>query len=209
MSDSLTPHDARRFLDRQTRLQREARDVLDDLGLIACLQRVGRPVLVGSVVSGLMVWRDIDFNIVCRDPSPGPIVDAMRPLFDHPALRRVSYHNLFGAFNASGNASDEGYYWGIYSYPDGDPANPLWKIDCWFLPEGAPRGEFDLLARMERELTDEMRLAILWIKDAWHAKPSYRDTVLSVDVYDAVLDHGVRTPAAFAAYLRERGKPDM
>jgi hypothetical protein len=29
-------------------------------------------------------------------------------------------------------------------------------------------------------------------------------TVYSVDIYDAVLDHGVRTPEEFAAYLRER-----
>ena len=199
---------AHALLARQTRLQQEARAVLADLRLIACLEGVGRPMPVGSFVTGLMAWPDIDINIVCRDPRPGPIADAMRPLFDHPALRRVSYHNLFGAFNATGNARDEGFYWGIYYYADGDPANPLWKVDCWFLPEGAPRGELDLIHRLERELTDETRLAILWIKDAWHTKPSYRDTVLSVDVYDAVLDHGVRTPAGFAAYLRERGKPD-
>lgn len=206
--DGLDAESTRRLLKRQARLQREAQDVLADLGLIARLESVGRPMLVGSVVSGLMVWPDIDFNIVCRDPRPGSITDAMRPLFDHPALRRLSYHNETGAFNSTGNVRDEGYYVGLRYHAGGDPDNAMWKIDCWFLPEGAPREEAALLARLERELTDETRLAILWIKDAWYARPSYRDTVLSVDIYDAVLDHGVRTPAAFAAYLRERGKPD-
>jgi hypothetical protein len=60
---------------------------------------------------------------------------------------------------------------------------------------------------MRRRLTDETRLAILWIKDAWHRLPSYRTSVLSIDIYDAVLEHGVRTPGAFARYLGERGKP--
>jgi hypothetical protein len=27
-----------------------------------------------------------------------------------------------------------------------------------------------------------------------------------MDIYDAVLEHGVRTPAGFDAYLRARGK---
>lgn len=206
--EALEPATTRALLARQVQLQREAHDVLDDLGLIACLERVGRPFLVGSVVSGLMAWPDIDFNVMCPDPRPGAIADAMRPLFDHPGLRRVSYHNFRGAFNPTGNAGDEGFYWGIHYIARGDPANPRWKIDCWFFPAGAPRGELALLARLERELTDETRLAVLWIKDAWYARPSYRDTVLSVDIYDAVLDHGVRTPAGFAAYLRERGKQD-
>lgn len=63
-----------------------------------------------------------------------------------------------------------------------------------------------LLERCARELTPETRLAILRIKDIWHRHPTYRHTVLGVDVYTAVLNHGVRSPDAFAAYLHERGK---
>ena len=36
---------------------------------------------------------------------------------------------------------------------------------------------------------------------------SYPDEVSRIDIYAAVLDHGVRTPGEFAAYLRGRGKP--
>ena len=31
----------------------------------------------------------------------------------------------------------------------------------------------------------------------WHRLPAYRHRVLSVDIYDAVLEQGVRTPAEF------------
>jgi hypothetical protein len=60
---------------------------------------------------------------------------------------------------------------------------------------------------MRRSLTDEARLVILRLKHIWFGFPAYRDTVLSTDIYDAVLAHGVRTPEEFDAYLRERGKP--
>jgi hypothetical protein len=44
-------------------------------------------------------------------------------------------------------------------------------------------------------------LAILWIKDVWHRLPSYRSTVFSTDVYDAVIERGVRSPRQFERYL--------
>ena len=61
--------------------------------------------------------------------------------------------------------------------------------------------------RRRRKLAPETRLAILWIKDAWHRLPSYPDLVGGVDVYNAVLEHGVRTPKQFGRYLRRRGLP--
>jgi hypothetical protein len=58
-------------------------------------------------------------------------------------------------------------------------------------------------------LTPETRLAILWLKDLWHGTPLYPTSVGSVDIYAAVLDAGVRTPAAFDDYLTALGKPTL
>jgi hypothetical protein len=60
---------------------------------------------------------------------------------------------------------------------------------------------------VEQQLTPETRLAILWIKDVWHQFPTYRNGVYSIDIYDAVLQYGVRTPDEFERYLVEQGKP--
>ena len=38
-------------------------------------------------------------------------------------------------------------------------------------------------------------LIILRIKDAWYQLPAYRREVSGIDIYDAVLQHGVRTLA--------------
>jgi hypothetical protein len=65
--------------------------------------------------------------------------------------------------------------------------------------------QFDLdhLESLAPRLTDENRLAILTIKDAWHGHPDYS----SYAIYAAALDHGVRTPDEFGAYLK-RGRRD-
>jgi hypothetical protein len=87
-------------------------------------------------------------------------------------------------------------------------AGELWKIDVslWRLGDAARELSFDA-GMLGRLLTDETRRAILWIKDVWHRRPSYPDVVGGVEIYDAVLDHGVRDPAGFAAYLEARGMP--
>ena len=61
---------------------------------------------------------------------------------------------------------------------------------------------------IEQKLTSDTRLAILRIKDVWWKQPSYRQEVSSVDIYDAVLLHGVCTLDEFDQYLVERGKPN-
>ena len=56
---------------------------------------------------------------------------------------------------------------------------------------------------MRETLTDEQRMAILRIKDVWHRRPEYPDEVSGFEIYTAVLDHDIRTPADFGAWLRE------
>jgi hypothetical protein len=83
-----------------------------------------------------------------------------------------------------------------------------WKVDIslWRLGDAPRELQFDP-DTLCRRLTAETRGAILWIKDVWHRRACYPDEVGGVDIYDAVLNHGVRVPAEFAAYLRARGMP--
>jgi hypothetical protein len=112
--------------------------------------------------------------------------------------------NESGKFNPTGELRDERYYFGLYYSPDSGEG---WKIDVSFWLEDLQRSEFDDLRSMQALLTAESRLAILWIKETWHQLPAYRKQVFSMDIYDAVLKHGVQTPSEFDRYLAERGKP--
>lgn len=199
--ETLHPEQAAQLLQRQERLQAEARTVVAALGLVELLTSVGTLRQVGSSTLGLMVWRDIDLAVSSRGLSVAQAFETMQPLLIHPRIMQVRYFNQSGPFSLAG--LEERYYFAvIYSPTDGIE----WKMDIsfWLENELHPETVHDVLVQ---QLSDETRLAILWIKTAWYRLPAYRTTVYSTDIYDAVLQHGVRTPRAFDAYLAERGKP--
>jgi hypothetical protein len=192
------------LLRRQDALQAEARGVLAELDLVQLLSRAGRVEQVGSSVSGLMVWRDIDFTVLCRDLTPERAFAAIHPLLTHPRVTKVDYRNQTGHRAPPVIRGDERYYVATYWETAGGDE---WKFDVSFWLTDAPRDYLPYTERLKRQLTDETRLAILWIKDIWHRLPTYPDEGGAFDVYEAVLRGGVRTPEQFDAYLRERGLP--
>ena len=191
------------LLQRQHRLQAEAQIVLDDLKLIKVLSPLGSPLLLGSSALGLMVWPDIDITVSHRGLTIDQAMETMHPLYTHPRTKRVQYLNEVGSFNPDGLDVDDRYYFVVYYHV---PGGTKWKIDISFWTSVGEHLE-PFHESVSRQLTDDTRLAILWIKDIWYRLPTYRNQVYSVDIYDAVLFHDVRTPTEFDEYLIKRGKP--
>lgn len=54
------------LLEQQSQLQKQAKEVLQTLGLISLLKKYGDPVIVGSMSLGLMTWRDLDIEVVMK-----------------------------------------------------------------------------------------------------------------------------------------------
>ncbi len=201
--DSLDAGYVEQLLRRQAALQAEASHVIAQLDLMTLLGRAGRAEQVGSFVSGLMVWRDIDVGAV----SPGLGVegawDILRPIIARPEITRVTYANESGHLNTSGRPYDDRHYFVIhFETADRDD----WKIDITFWLTDGPREQRARALAMTR-LPHETRIRILWLKDVWHRLPTYPYEVGGTDIYDAVLEHGVRTPDEFDAYLVKRGLP--
>jgi hypothetical protein len=199
----LEPAHAAELLARREALVSGAAAVMEDLKLIPVLSRVGIAEQVGSCASGLMVWRDIDINVVSPGLSIFEAFDGMREFVAHPRVTKLLYRNESGKWNPTGELRDERFYFALFYAADGGEE---WKIDISFWLKDVLRSEPEDLRNFEKELTPESRLAILWIKDVWHRLPVYRTEVYSMDIYDAVLRHGVRTPGGFDRYLAERGK---
>lgn len=202
-SEALTSEYKSELLHRQDRLQAEAEFVLEDLKLIRLLSPLGSPVLLGSAALGLMVWPDIDVTIACPGLTIDQALETMHPVYIHPQIKRVRYRNEAGHFNPTGLELDDRYYFGVYYHAS---TGTEWKIDVsfWTSVGEHPEPFHEVIVK---QLTEETRLAILWIKDVWYRLPTYRNQVYSVDIYDAVLSQGVRTPDEFDEYLIERGKP--
>ena len=188
------------LLAREAALQVEASAVIADLDLVRLLGSVGRPVQTGSVALGLMVWRDIDLTVLCPTLDHGTIFEAVRPLAGHPGVCALRFRDDTGRWNVD-PAYPDGLYWAIdYRAVDGEP----WNLDLWFLRDGTTQFDLEHLISLRPRITPAARLAILRIKDAWHGRPEYRTTVRSYDIYEAVLDHGIATPAEFETYLERR-----
>ena len=202
-SETLTSEYTAELLRRQHALQTEARMVLEDLELIKLLSQLGNPVQLGSSALGLMVWPDIDMTVSCPGLTIDRALETMRPVYTHPKVKRVRYLNEVGRFNPTGLELHDRYYFGVYYHAS---SGTEWKVDIsfWLSVGEHPEPVHEVIAR---QLTEETRLSILWIKDVWYRLPTYRNQVYSVDIYDAVLAHGIRTPTEFDVYLIEHGKP--
>lgn len=208
---TLDPAAADELLARQSRLQAEAQAVIDELALLERLAALGEVEQIGSVVSGLMVFPDIDLNVRCDNPTAEEVFDALRWLYVQPRVVEVLYRDETDPRRAGPAPGDERHYFvARYLHPgaDGDAGGAVeWKIDISVWTSAEERSQLAHLEELRARLTGDTRLAILWIKDVWSKKPSYPYTVSGWEVYDAVLEHGVRTPGDFAAYLAERGLP--
>ena len=76
----------------------------------------------------------------------------------------------------------------------------VWKIDIWFKKQES-RDDW-----IRSGLTDETRLAILEIKSEIASNPKYRKSIFSTDIYQAVLEKGVKDLRGFRASLQETGR---
>ena len=187
------------LLARQDARQAEAAEVLADLDVMALLGRVGRPVQTGASALGLMLTLDIDITTLCPSLDVTDAFDLGRNLVVHPRVQRVTFRNDTGAWNTSPDYPD-GLYWMVEYVSAGGTA---WKLDLWLIKEGTTQFDLEHMRTLPHRLDRERRAAILRIKEARAANPD-APKIPSFDIYEAVLDHDVRTPAEFEAYLDRR-----
>lgn len=201
--ETLTIEYASQLFQRQEALQAEAVKVLAELDIIRLLRQLGNPVQLGSSALGLMVWPDIDLAVSCPGLTTDRALETLRPVYAHSLVKRVRYQKDVGRFNPTGLELHDRYYFAVYYQAS---SGTEWKVDIsfWIGVEDHPEPIHEYLAR---QLTDKTCVSILWIKDVWYRLPTYRKQVYSVDIYDAVLAHGVRTPTEFDEYLLKHGKP--
>ena len=195
---TIDPGYAAELLHRAAALQEEASGVVANLRLLEHLGRYGEVVQLGSSVSGLMTWRDIDFSVYSPKISAEGVWDLLRPYLIDERLDSFTFRSFAGNHNPTANPMQERYY--VVLHFEAIPG-AIWKIDISFWLNESKRFQAVETEQIRRRLTDETRLAILWIKDIWRTKPEYPQVVGGVDIYRAVLDHGVRTPMEFGNSL--------
>ena len=189
------------LLARQDLLQDEARAVLGELDLPGRLPDCQPVTVTGSFVSGLMAWRDLDVMLLGGSQlSPADVLAALGRLVVLPGVVGFAYSDERGSRSPSGQCRDERYHVPMtYVRPAG-----TWRLDLTFWLHDAHENVTAWHQQLRDSLTDAERLAILDIKDVWHRRPEYPDTVSGFEVYTAVQGYGVRTPGQFGQWLSRR-----
>jgi len=187
------------LLSRATELQAEGRQLLAELALPTVFPGFGSVEPVGSIVSGLMVWGDLDLMFSAPSATPALVLAGMRRLVEDPRIVAMDYHDERADRRPTPAMTDERFYL-VCKY-----AGPhrQWKIDItiWLHDVARPTRSY---AESLLDITDAQRLDILRLKEIWHKLPAYPYEIGGLDIYTAVLEHGVRTPEQFTAYLGER-----
>ncbi|MBI2022185.1 hypothetical protein HYS93_04905 [Candidatus Daviesbacteria bacterium] len=191
-------------------LQKDAYKVLEKLQLMELLKNFGEPKIVGSLSLGLMTWRDIDLETVCKELKKeyiAAIVATLISNFD----RRIDFGMIDNRLKEH-FIIPKGMYIGCKYFGEDIPveelkgSNPnVWKIDMWFGLKGDNQG-FQKTEEIKSKLTKEKRRIILEIKEKVSKNPKFRKEIFSVDIYDAVLENGVNNLNEFEQYLKQRGR---
>jgi len=186
-----------RLLQLDHELHAEGDRLLSASGLGQLLRAEGFAA-VGSYTMGTMTWRDLDFERTDENPDWGRHWQLGTRIARSPWVWKFSCHNAYAAPGSAG----EGLYWGLRL---SDPAGgPVWKMDLWTARAAEFTAGSPHRARWSAVLNQESRVAILAIKQAVCQLPEYRHQLLSVHIYEAVLDHGVKDLEQFERWRRER-----
>jgi hypothetical protein len=175
------------LLERAAALRAEGRRFLDRHAVEPRLAQAGAVELVGSFVTGLMVWRDLDVCVDARDLVRPAAWELARPLVH--AADRVPYEHL-------DEPDDRRHYFVLRV--DG------WKLDLSLFTEGIPPQVDEFQRELLWHLDDDLRVAILRLKELWYRRPEYPDVVSGYEICRAALA-GARTPQELDAYLEEQG----
>jgi hypothetical protein len=189
------------LIARQRGLQDEASTLRTELGLDAILGAVGEPIVVGSAALGLMTWRDLDITVVSEQLDLRAVLDVVHRIGMRPEVSSVRFRNDTGRWNTD-PAYPDGLYVGVECVARSGEA---WNLDIWFVDEPDRQPDLAHLSSLPPRLDDDTRVAILTIKDAWCTSPTYGSEVTSHEIYEAVLDHGVRTVDEFEAHRSDDG----
>jgi hypothetical protein len=144
---------AARLLERQDALQAEANRLVEQLDLPSMLGRAGRFERLGSSVSGLMVWRDLDLGVSCGVLSPERAWETIMPLSAQPRTTRLHYSNETGRLASPELRGYGRYYFVVYHQTE---AGEEWKIDISLWSPGSPPGPLAHAEELRGRLTDRL-----------------------------------------------------
>jgi hypothetical protein len=171
------------LLSRADELRVEAEAFLSSHCVEERLAAAGRVLFVGSYVTGLMVWRDLDVCVDAAGLERGQAWELVKPFVAASDRVRYEHHD---------EPDDRRHYFVLRL--------DRWKLDLSLFTAGIPPGVEAWQDELRSRLDHEARLAILRLKERWHRRPEYPEVVGGFEICEAVLA-GARTEEELEAHL--------
>jgi len=152
--------------------------------------------LVGSVKTGLLLTHlDIDFHVYSENFSIAQSFKAIAKISDYPSIKEVTYKNLL-------QEEDMCLEWHL-SYEE--CPERIWTIDIIHLKNESPfAGMIERITqKIDTVLTKDLRNKILNLK--WESN-LHDEKVASIELYEAVIDHGIETFDNLKKWQNEKDK---
>ncbi len=184
-------------------LKQEATRLLAELNLAELLKKYGQVHLTGSYEYDVMTRRDIDICVEVASPSIELLFSMGKDLALLPGVGSMYYRNEF-ELQTPGNP--RAMFWCVDMQRHDGHGTQTWKLDVLV---SSPDEVNRVLAKgMEllRRIDKVKRENILRIKGALSATSDYGKAYRSTDIYQAVIEGGVKDLAGWKAWWRETGK---
>lgn len=168
--------------------------ILREKGLLSRLEEIGRPHIIGSYRMDMMAWNDLDIDVENDEMT----IDKLYALteFVLKTFRPVWYE----AKQEQNEQGENVWFHGFETMQDGQ----LWNVDLWFFNRRTIEQAEAYCDGVAHRADAAQRQAILDIKTELIARGLYSfEQFKSMDVYQAVLDQGVRDVESF---LKRFGK---
>ena len=175
--------EAERLSQIDADLRREADEFLLSSGLGRVISAAGFAP-VGSYAMRTVVWRDLDFERMTHNPDWRDHWGLGEALAGTECVYRLSCIDAY----RDPHFFDYGLYWGVRA---SGPNGAEWKLDLWTGRPDEFAPSLERRAKWMDLMTEDARLDVLALKEVVHTHAEYGKTLLSVHVYEAVLEHGI------------------
>jgi hypothetical protein len=173
----------------QDRLHSQADKMIATTHIMDVFAKYGKlSAIGGSYQYGLMIYPDLNIGLVADIVTKKCFAMLVAGLASNPQVRGIQTADTIN-FNLSRHPRPKGYWVGLDIPSEGD----RWGIDCWFQQPDWVESQEDEYTERLSVIDQAARDAILAIKYNLIFKGEYGKKYLSYDVYDAILDRGVRS----------------
>lgn len=178
------------LINEQKRLHIQADKMMSTTKVMSVLVKYGQfSGIGGSYLYNTMIYPDLDVGIVTDTVTRRTVADLLSELTLNEYVRGIRTADTVN-FNISKHPTKPRGYWIGIDIPF---ENDRWGIDCWLQQPDWQTDKEDVYTKKLANVDEEKKVAILSIKYSLIYRGLYGNHFLSGDVYDAVLDKGVKT----------------